>query len=186
MKALTYTQKSHTYRTLTYTQASMKYSVRCIVQTTLHCDQTLNGGIRCSPQQHLSLSLSLISPFKQSSSVSPLQFFTLVFYALCMQLSCSLFPSSLYILSSPWSSSHFSPSFFLSLSFPRVWQQETITLTDGISLLQFLSVCLPSSLSLSHSSPSLCIHCPIPSHSFCSIPASLSHCLFLSGCNWYL
>ncbi len=36
-----------------------------------------------------------------------------------------------------------------SLSFPRVWQQETITLTDGISLLQFLSVCLPSSLSLS-------------------------------------
>lgn len=60
-----------------------------------------------------------------------------------------------------------------SLSFPRVWQQETITLTDGISLLQFLSVCLPSSLSLTrspscafavlfpptHSAPSLLLFC---------------------------
>jgi len=91
------------------------------VKSTLHCDQTLNGGIHCSPQQHpLSLSLSLSQPllFKQLSTVCPLQFFTLVFHALCRQLglSCSLHPSvlSLYILSSPRSPSHFSPSFFCS------------------------------------------------------------------------
>ncbi len=168
MKALTYTQKSHTYRTLTYTQASMKYSVRCIVQTTLHCDQTLNGGIRCSPQQHLSLSLSSLL-FKQSSSVSPLQFFTLVFYALCMQLSCSLFPS---VTIHPFVSMISLPflSFVLSLSLiPQSltagdYYTHRRNLSPPISLCLSavfplaLSLVLPPVHSLSYSFPLILLH----------------------------
>jgi len=161
------------------------------VKSTLHCDQTLNGGIHCSPQQHpLSLSLSLSQPllFKQLSTVCPLQFFTLVFHALCRQLglSCSLHPSvlSLYILSSPRSPSHFSPSFFCSF----IPQSPTAGdyYTHRRNLSPPISLCLSAVFPLSHSFSLLCIRCPIPSHSFCPISPSLSLCLFLSGCNWYL